>query len=91
MGKVDIKQATKTNWVTDATNQSGYPGHENIKLGCLQRIADATEAMAANFIKLQNDVDYYKRRYTEESEAGQRLARRNAALRGVINRMKKKK
>lgn len=89
MPKHQLIAASKINWVTEVQNEGGYPGDENVKIGCLQRIASATEAMAQNYIQLQNDRDYYKRRYEQEAAACKRLVRSNNALRGVINRMKK--
>jgi hypothetical protein len=66
------------------------PDREEIKLGCLQRIADATEAMAKNHVQLQNSLDYYKRAYNDEIESRRRLVRQVNALRGVITKLKKK-
>ena len=61
-----------------------------LKLGCLQRIADATELMAQNYQSLIGERDSYKRKY--EAERNRRLNQEkcNAALRGVITKMKKK-
>jgi phage shock protein A len=64
---------------------------DELKVGCLQRIADATEAMAKNHVALQNDCDRYKRWFTEENERRLKLERSNAALRGQITKLKKKK
>lgn len=83
----DFKELSKENWVPNM----GTVTNDSIKTGCLQRIADASELMASNFIALQNDRDYYKRRLNEESESGERMARRIRALQGVITKMKKKK
>lgn len=63
---------------------------ENIQLGALLRIADASEAMAKNHTQLLSDLEFYKRRFKEEQQAAQRLARRNATLRGLVTKMKKK-
>lgn len=62
---------------------------EQINTGCLQRIADATELMASNYISLQRDLETYKRWYKEQRESNNRMARRISALQGVITRMKK--
>lgn len=64
--------------------------NEEIKIGALQRIADATEVMAQNHIKLQAERDQYKRWYEHEQKSSQRMARRIAALQGVITKLKKK-
>lgn len=63
---------------------------EDLQLGCLQRIADASEKMAGNYIQLQNDRDWYKKRYYEQQESMNKLHRTISALKGVITKMKKK-
>lgn len=71
-------------------NQDGANSDE-LKVGCLQRIADATEAMAKYHVQIIKDRDMYERWY-RDSQAGQRkLERQNAALRGVITKLKKVK
>jgi hypothetical protein len=63
----------------------------NVEVGCLQRIADATEAMAKPFVNLVSERERYERYYKSEREDNKRLARRIAALQGVITKMKKSK
>jgi hypothetical protein len=63
---------------------------DELKVGCFQRIADATEAMAKNHVQLQRDHDLYKRWYEEGRERADKLERSNAALRGQITKLKKK-
>lgn len=65
------------------------PSTDQIQLGCLQRIADATELMAKNHDQLVADRDRYQRWYDQQRERSLRLERSNAALRGVITKMKK--
>lgn len=65
--------------------------HEDIITGSIQRIADATEKMAQNYIQMQNDRDLYLRWYREKSDANAMLNRRICALRGVITKLKKRK
>jgi hypothetical protein len=87
---IDLREATKTKWVHTPNNPNEeYPGDENIKLGCLMRIADASEKMASNYTQLQNDRDCYKRWYNEEREAKEKLNRTIKALRGVITKLKR--
>jgi hypothetical protein len=74
-------------------SKQGWEGNgttENINIGSLQRIADAIEAMAQNFIELQNDRDLYKRWYFEEREISGKLRSSNYHLRGHITRLKNK-
>lgn len=67
----------------------GVPTVEQVKLGCLQRIADATEAMANEYNRLIREAK--RARETEEylRKDNNRMARSNAALRGVVNRLKR--
>lgn len=65
------------------------PSHEQLRLGCLQRIAAATEAMATSYRALIDERDYLKRRLQDEERANASLRRRNAALRGAITRLKR--
>ena len=75
------REASKQNWECRNTV-------EDINSGSLQRIADATELMSQNFIRLQNDRDMYKRWYDKEKEEKERLYRRVSALKGVITKLK---
>lgn len=77
-----MRQASNKDWNSADTAES-------LQIGCLQRIADATEKMASNYTRLQADCDMYKRLVNEEREACASLRRSNNALRGVIKRMKK--
>ena len=80
------KEESRREWTPN-----GRPtDREDIKAGCLQRIADATEVMAKNHAQLVRDKEWYERRYKEGQASGQRMARRISALQGVITRMKKK-
>jgi len=63
---------------------------EQLQLGCMQRIADATEVMAVNHNNLLEQLDRYKNMYKNAREREDKLTRSNQALRGVISRMKKK-
>lgn len=76
------REHSKMNWAS-----SGQI--EEINAGSLQRIADATEKMAQNYISLQADRDLYKRWYNEAWEEKAKIYRRISALQGVITRMKK--
>jgi exonuclease VII small subunit len=84
-------EASKVEWHPEGNPSDGYPGHERIQLGCLQRIANSLEKMEQPFTKLLSDVEYLKRCHKELSASNQRMAKRIAAYRGVINKMKKSK
>jgi hypothetical protein len=63
---------------------------DDLQLGCLQRIASATEAMSKNFLSMSSELDRYKRWYEDEKKRRAGIALSNRALRGVITRLKKK-
>lgn len=64
------------------------PTSEEIQVGCLQRIADATEQMAKNYVELQREKEYYKRNCEQERDYRRMLERKIISLRGVITRQK---
>ena len=70
-------------------NWSATGKFEDINAGSLQRIADATELMAKRYLELIDERDRLRRIYDAEREAVCRLRSSNAALRGVITRMRK--
>ncbi len=71
---------------------SGTSGtHDEIRTGSLQRIADACEKMASNYLKLQEDLDLHKRWLELERDRKFQAWRKISALRGVITKMKKGK
>ncbi|CAJ0682053.1 hypothetical protein R82526_01543 [Ralstonia mannitolilytica] len=65
--------------------------NDDLKVGAILRIADATEAMAKNHVQLQSDLDWYKDRYNRAREEADALRRRVNALRGAITKLKAKK
>lgn len=78
-----FKEASKQNW--NSVNST-----EHINAGSLQRIADATEKMAANYTAMQEDRDRYKSWYQESQADKAKLYRRISALQGVITKLKNK-
>ncbi len=78
----------------DISKQNHIPqtesSYEAINAGSLQRIADATEVMAKDNRSLIKDRDMYKRWYEDERDESLQLFRSNAALRGVVTKLKKK-
>lgn len=83
------KEASKVNWNATDVKEGEYLGHERTKLGCLMRIADAVEGMSGSYAAIISDRDMYKERSERYFERTQRIERSNAALRGVITKMKK--
>lgn len=63
---------------------------EQINCGSMLRIADATEAMAKNYVALQDEAARYKRWYEDERRESASLRRRNITLRGQITKLRNK-
>lgn len=78
----NMREASKTTWTS-------LNSLEHINAGSLQRIADATEKMAASCDALRDERDRYKRWYEEEMAAKALLERRVRSLRGVITKLKR--
>jgi hypothetical protein len=83
-----LKDKSRKNW---DTQHEEFLGYDELKVGALQRIADATEAMAKNHIQLINELERYKSYYTHTLKRAVNAERSNAALRGVITKLKRKK
>jgi hypothetical protein len=66
------------------------PDREQLMLGCLQRIADATESMATEYNRLIRDNTWLRSSRDDYRNDCERLRKQNASLRGVITRMKNK-
>lgn len=79
---------SRVNWHNKDSQQSC--SHEDIQTGALQRIANATEAMAADYVKMREERDRYKQYYIDTRTEKDRLYRRISALQGVITKLKKK-
>ncbi|MCR4301261.1 MAG: hypothetical protein NUV51_06590 [Sulfuricaulis sp.] len=81
---MNLREASRLEYSAPAS-----PPIEQLYLGALQRIADATELMAKRYDELLRDRDYWKRLAAENDAACQGQSKRNAALQGVITKMKK--
>jgi len=85
---VNLKEASRVNWrMEDAGN--GYPGDEGIKLGCLMRIADATEKAAQKTINAENELRRLSNLNRTKTAEIDHLRRSNNALRGWNDRRKR--
>lgn len=82
---ISLKDQSKKEFSIMGTSAS----HEEIRTGCLQRIADAQELMAKNYKLLIDERNFFRRRMEEEIACCKRLVRRNNSLRGHITRLKK--
>lgn len=81
----DLTAKGNNNWTIDR-----LPTLEDLSLSAIMRIADATEVMASNYVKLQNDLDSYKRWYEQRGEMITSRDRTISALRGQITKLKKR-
>ena len=72
-----------------ATAGSLEPSFEALNLGCLQRIADATELAAKNHDQLQRRAEWAESRMKDLQAEVDRLRHSNAALRGHLKRIKR--
>jgi predicted nuclease with TOPRIM domain len=92
MGNLNLREISKDNYISHDDHSRGA-----IQTGSLQRIADAmekqaeaTNTIAANWQRLTDERDMYKRWYQEKSAKIDKLNRRISALRGVNTRLKNK-
>lgn len=67
------------------------PTFQELQLGALQRIADASEAMAKSHMALIADRDWWKRQADSRGTRMEAAQRSNASLRGQITKLKKAK
>lgn len=81
----DFKDGSKKNWIGHTKKLT----ENEIKVGCLQRIADSLEKMELPYLRLLDDVAHLKEKHRERNAAIDHLNRRIASLQGVITRMKK--
>lgn len=80
----NLREESRVQYITRADLATS----DELKLGAILRIADATEAMAKNYVGLQNDRDWYRNAYENQCARTDELQRRINALKGVITKMK---
>lgn len=66
------------------------PGIEQIQLGCLQRIADATEAMANNYSQILAENQNLRMKLKLYQSDEEFLRRQLAAQKGVATKLRQK-
>jgi hypothetical protein len=84
---LNLAQHSRDSWVSSP--DPNKPTNDDLKLGCLQRIASAVEKMASSYDQMRADRDMYKRWYEEEKTAKDRQCKSNNSLRGYITRLKR--
>lgn len=82
-----FREESKSNWGITIDRQ---PTNEEIQLGAILRIANASEKMASNYIKMQQDLEWYRIRCKSLNETIGSRNRQIANLRGQITKLKKK-
>jgi hypothetical protein len=83
------RKESKIDWGTDKPINESL-NNEQLKLGAILRIADATEVMAKRHTELIADRDLYKRWWEDERKKTERLQRQVNAYRGLVKKMKAK-
>ncbi len=81
-------ESKKENW---GQRVEGNLCADQIQLGAILRIADATEKMASSYDVLRIDRDRYRQWHKDGMEDKKVLLHQIAGLRGYINKLKKTK
>lgn len=87
---MNFKSYRKESRIDWGTFQKGDLSLDEIKTGCLLRIADSLEKLEIPHKGLLTENEHLGRRVKEQGAVIDQLRRSNAALRGTITRMKKK-
>jgi len=85
------REESRENYGQKLESEKDAMCNDQIKLGCLLRIADATELIAKNHQKLIDERDMYKRWYEEACQRNLTYLHRIAGLRGYIKRLQRGK
>lgn len=83
------REESRTNWGVTVTENT-KPDRDQLHLGCMLRIADATEAMAKNFIQLQNELKWANERNQRNKTSIEKLQRQVNAYKGIVKKLKNK-
>lgn len=89
---VSYKEESKLDYgkSRDDSPGKGCATHEQLIVGSLQRIADASELMASNYTALQENRDWWKQTANDRLARAEKAERRITALKGVITKMKRR-
>jgi hypothetical protein len=80
------RENSRENWGKEVCQHT----RDDLKFGCLLRIADALDKMATPYMSLLREREQYERWNREKAEEIDHLHRVIRSLRGTITRMKKK-
>lgn len=81
----DLKTLSKKNYISTFDSN---PSIDELNLGCMQRIANATELMSKNYLELQRVLERYQQWYKNERERNERLNKTITNLERVKTRYK---
>jgi septal ring factor EnvC (AmiA/AmiB activator) len=82
------EESKNKNW---GVSQDSNMTNEQLQLGCMLRIADATESMAQNYTEMERDLKHFKERCASKNVEIQSLNNTIRSMKGVITKLKKKK
>ena len=82
----DYREQSRTQWGTEAASLT----LDQLNTGAILRIADATEKMATNHVKLQDDYDYMRKDRDRYKERFERAENKIRGLKGAITKLKKR-
>lgn len=80
-----LREVSKGRWTAV---QGDAPTYEEIRIGALQRIADAVEFVAQDRLTLEAGIQWRDKQLDSWQRRCAALRRSNAALRGVITKLK---
>lgn len=83
-----LKDHSRTSWTVP--NEKGSPGDTNLIIGCLQRIADATEKTAEDRIQTDKDLKHYKEGYHRRADTIKYLNNCIRSLKGANTKLRNK-
>lgn len=86
MSRKSFKESSRISYLTEGDN----PTTDELQLGCLQRIADATELMAKPFIKMVQDLEWYSKERTRLLNENDHLKNRIAGHKAAYTKLKNK-
>lgn len=82
----DYQEESRRPW----SSGNDRPNTDQIKIGCMQRIATATEAMSKNYVTMENNLKWSREHVVRLEKRLESATNTNRSLRGHITRLKKK-
>jgi hypothetical protein len=89
MSKHNYRDESRKNWQIEKPNGTTL-NNEELMLGCMLRIADNTELMAGNFIKMQNNIKALERDVEFYRSERDRVTKQLQVQKGLNTRLHKK-